>query len=127
MEFDGVCDYDVLLAGMVLHQFKDPELARFGSRLGPSVRVILASETSRRAIHLAQLKLAPLIGVNHVTRHDARVSVKAGFRGDELPIALGLDPLNWAWVCCSGWLGQYRMVAVRRAGDAPSEGLSKSV
>ena len=31
---------------------------------------------------------APLLGANHVSLHDAHVSIAAGFLGDELPRAL---------------------------------------
>ena len=114
LQYDGYGQRTVLLANMILHQFKTVELQAVGSRIGSSVRLILASETSRRRIHLAQLRLAPLIGINHVTKHDARVSVKAGFVGEELPEALGLDPEMWNWSCNSGAVGQYRMIAIRR-------------
>ena len=39
--------------------------------------------------------LAPLFRANRVTLHDAHVSIAAGFRGDELPRALGLDPAQY--------------------------------
>ncbi len=35
--------------------------------------------------------IGPLLGANHVTLHDARVSITAGFVGTELPSALGMD------------------------------------
>jgi hypothetical protein len=57
---------------------------------------------------------AALLGGSHVTRHDARVSIAAGFLGDELPAALGLDPRNWHWRCTTTALGAYRMIALRR-------------
>jgi hypothetical protein len=57
--------------------------------------------------------VAPLLGANHVTLHDAHVSVTAGFCGDELPKALGLDDGNWKYSCRSTALGVCRMVAVR--------------
>ena len=59
--------------------------------------------------------LGPVFGANAVTRHDAHISIAAGFHGDELPRALGLDPQVWTWRCTSTLLGAYRMVAIRRA------------
>jgi hypothetical protein len=57
---------------------------------------------------------APLIGANHVSRHDANVSIAAGFRGDELPGLLGLEPERWTWRCTTTLLGAYHLIAWRR-------------
>ena len=58
--------------------------------------------------------LGPLLGANHVSLHDAHVSIAAGFRGDELPRALGLAATEWEIGCETTVLGVYRMIAVRR-------------
>ncbi|HXA13825.1 MAG TPA: hypothetical protein VNW23_01750, partial [Opitutaceae bacterium] len=58
--------------------------------------------------------ISPFIGAGHVTHHDAHVSIAAGFRGDELPRALGLDEKIWSWRCTSTSLGANRMIAQRR-------------
>ena len=58
--------------------------------------------------------LSPLFGANHVTQHDAHVSIAAGFVGDELPRALGLEHRAWKFHCEATWLGGYRMIASRR-------------
>ena len=56
-----------------------------------------------------------LLRANPVTLHDARISIAAGFRRDELPRFLGLDATEWDFRCRATLLGSYRMVAVRRA------------
>jgi hypothetical protein len=58
--------------------------------------------------------VSPLFRANHVTRHDAHVSIAAGFRADELPRILGLEPSDWDCRCTTTVLGAYRLVAVRR-------------
>jgi hypothetical protein len=42
------------------------------------------------------------------------VSIAAGFRGEELPAALGLTTAEWNVRCTTTLLGAYRMIAVRR-------------
>jgi hypothetical protein len=58
--------------------------------------------------------VGPLLGANHVTLHDARVSITAGFLGSELPEALGMADGSWDTSCTTTTLGASRMVAVRR-------------
>jgi hypothetical protein len=104
-----------VIGNLIFHQFTDAELGEIGARLRPTARVILACEPSRRRLgQIATSALLPLLGINHVTHHDARVSMKAGFRGDELPARLGLDGERWIYACKATALGAYRMVAVRR-------------
>ena len=114
--FDGFADYQVVLGNLIFHQFSDAELAALGNKLHSSARVIVASEPARRRVSQTLFAtFAPLFRANYVTLHDARVSIAAGFRGEELPRALGLDPAHWSWRCSTSWLGTYRMVATRRA------------
>jgi hypothetical protein len=113
-DFDGYAPYPIVIGNLILHQFPDVELERLGARLRAHSRIILACEPVRR--RLSQLlvgAVAPLLGANHVTLHDARVSITAGFRGEELPRALGLDDGKWRYSCATTALGVYRMVAER--------------
>jgi len=52
--------------------------------------------------------------IHPITRHDARVSIEAGFRGKELPHLLNLDPALWQTTLIETFFGAYRMLAVRR-------------
>lgn len=111
--WDGIERYPVIIGNLIFHQFNDVELAAFGKRLRKA-RLILACEPARhRRWQVVMRALGPLLGANHVTLHDAAVSVTAGFRGDELPRALGLANGEWYYSCESTALGAIRMVAVR--------------
>lgn len=113
--FAGYSAYPVVIGNLIFHQFSDSELATLGSVLRLGSRVIAASEPLRRRLsQRVMAKLAPLLGANHVTLHDAHVSIAAGFTGNELPEALGLDSSQWVITCKETMLGAYRMVAVRR-------------
>ena len=116
LKFANPGKYDIILTNLILHQFTAAELSRIGRRIGRSARVIIASEPSRRHLHLLQMKAGRLLGFNYVSRHDARVSIIAGFRGDELPRFLGLDPGSWTWSVSLTFFGAYRLVARRNPG-----------
>jgi hypothetical protein len=104
-----------VVANLVLHQFTAMELSSLGEKLRGSARVILACEPERRrASQLLVAAIGPVLGANHVTLHDARVSIAAGFRDEELPEFLGLDPEDWLYSCRTTAGGALRMVAVRR-------------
>jgi hypothetical protein len=114
--FDGYGNYPVMVGNLIFHQFSDADLARLGDTLRRSARVIVACEPLRRRIsQLLYRSFAPLFGANHVSLHDAHVSIAAGFRGDELPAMLGLRADQWRVVCSSTALGVYRMIATRIA------------
>jgi SAM-dependent methyltransferase len=107
-------DYEVVLGNLIFHQFSDGELRDLGKRMARA-RVIVACEPARsRKSQLAFATIAPLLGANHVTLHDARVSIAAGFSRDELPVALGLDSATWDVSFGPSWIGAYRMIARRR-------------
>lgn len=104
--------FDGIVANLLLHQFSDGQLATMGKRMGEGPRAILAAEPTRRRRHLLQLQ-ALGFALGRVTRHDAAVSVRAGFCGEELPRLLGLDPDIWRWTCRESVFGQYLMLAER--------------
>jgi SAM-dependent methyltransferase len=114
LAFDGFERYPAVIGNLIFHQFTDAELAGVGAKLRRKARVIVACEPERRRMsQIVTSALAPLLGIGHVTLHDARVSVAAGFRGDELPRLLGLDGGAWRYSCNTTTLGANRMVAVR--------------
>ncbi len=104
-----------LIANLVLHHFKAPELSALGQRIQDSkIQTILACEPCRRNLHTFQLRAGKWIGFNRVTLHDGCVSVEAGFRGNELPEALGLASDRWDWSIQETFMGAYRMIAERK-------------
>lgn len=116
LSFGGYGAYPAVIGNLIFHQFTGPELAALGATLRRSCRLIIACEPRRRRLSQTLIAaLAPLLGASHVTLHDARVSINAGFIRDELPAALGLDDGSWDYSCRTTPLGALRMVAVRRA------------
>jgi hypothetical protein len=113
--FRGYDRYPAILGNLILHQFSDADLGAIGDQLQRGSRVIVACEPARRRISQVLYRaLAPCFGANHVSLHDAHVSIAAGFRGDELPRLLGLDANVWRVRHATTLLGVYRLVAVRR-------------
>ena len=113
--FEGYGAYPVVIGNLILHQFTDEQLGALGRKLRPSARVLLACEPERlRRSQVIMAAVAPLFRASRVTLHDAHVSVQGGFRGDELPRALGLGEGGWDFSCRTTALGVNRMVAVRR-------------
>jgi hypothetical protein len=113
--FAGFDRYPVVIGNLIFHQFSDSELGELGTRLRRSARVIVACEPARRRLsQIMTAALAPILGINHVTRHDAQVSMTAGFCADELAHLLGLDDGAWRYTGRTTMLGANRMVAVRR-------------
>ena len=103
----------VIIANLVLHHFADDDLRHLGT-LFNHARVLLINEPARRRLHLWQgAVISPFL--NRVTRHDLPVSVRAGFRNDELARTLGLDPKQWRSVHSKTFLGACRLVAKRES------------
>ena len=115
-EFNAFADYPIVFGNFIFHQFSAEELSALGAKLARTAHVIVTCEPARRrSAQLLFSLIAPLFGAHPVTLHDGRVSIAAGFLGDELPHALGLDPARWSWRCTTTLLGINRVVATRRA------------
>ena len=76
--------FDAIVANLFLHHFEDERLASLLHLVAEKTDLFAACEPERSSLGLLGCRLMPLIGCNDVTRHDARVSVRAGFRGREL-------------------------------------------
>jgi len=74
----------VVLANLVLHHFTDTELTKLFATIARDAQGMAALEPRRSAGAYLAACCVGLIGCNHVTRHDARISVRAGFSGGEL-------------------------------------------
>jgi hypothetical protein len=112
-QFSDYAKYNVIVGNLILHQFTDDQLVQLGHIWRESARLLIFCEPARHPLHLAQLPLARLAGINHVTRHDARVSIEGGFAGRELPQLLGVDEAPWRVKLQHTFFGAYRMIAVR--------------
>ena len=105
---------DAMLANLFLHHFHESQLAGLLQAAARSTRVFIALEPRRSAPGLFFSRWLRFIGCNEVTRHDAVVSVRAGFAGRELS---RLWPADAGWTLEEqpvGWLS-HLLVARRRA------------
>jgi hypothetical protein len=75
---------DVIIANLFLHHFQNDKLAELLRLIAQQADLFIACETRRDWPSFAVAPLLGLLGCNSVTRHDARLSVKAGFAGREL-------------------------------------------
>ncbi|MEI6862145.1 MAG: hypothetical protein WCL04_07820 [Verrucomicrobiota bacterium] len=116
LAFDGWGSYDVVIGNLIFHHFDAAALRALGEKLSAHARMIVVAEPARRRIfQWLFAALCGLVRADPVSRHDGRVSIQAGFLGDELPALLGLDPVVWRWQVSTTLCGTYLLVAERRA------------
>ena len=75
---------DAIFANLFLHHFDDAGIARMLRAIARCAPLFVACEPHRSRVALAGAHLLGVVGCNDVTRHDAVVSVRAGFTGREL-------------------------------------------
>jgi hypothetical protein len=75
---------EAALTNLFLHHFENPGITRLFTALARKSTSFAAAEPSRNYLAFLATQTLGLIGFHPVTRHDARVSVEAGFRGSEL-------------------------------------------
>jgi len=85
---------DIIISNLFLHQFTEPELKRLLGLVSARTRFFAACEPRRATIPFTFSKLVGFIGCNRVTRHDAPLSVQAGFTGREI---------SQLWPASDGW------------------------
>jgi hypothetical protein len=112
LQFDEYESHEVVFGNFILHQFDRNALKRLGERLHKGTRALVFQELWRKHAFYWSSFLLTLF-MHKVTRHDARVSVRAGFQGEELADLLGLNPNTWKVSVEYSLLGTYRMVALR--------------
>lgn len=104
---------EVVIANLFLHHFTNHELHSIGSKISPVTRLIVAAEPARLWIHrLLGRLLCEVAELNDVQNHDMQLSIRAGFRGEELGRALGLGN-EWQTHVQMHPLGAYRFMAER--------------
>lgn len=84
----------VVIANLFLHHFQDAELRRLLGNIAAHCELFIALEPLRLPWPRAVRPLLWLIGCNDVTRHDAVVSIRAGFSGNEI---------SSHWPTAAGW------------------------
>ena len=85
---------EVVIANLFLHHFQAASLAKLLHLISLRTKLFIAIEPRRTPWTLFCSRLLWAIGCNAVTRHDAVVSVRAGFSGRELS-AFWPDQQNW--------------------------------
>ena len=85
---------EIVIANEVLHHFDDARLAGLLRVIAGHTHLFIAIEPRRAPWPLFCSRLLWAVNCNSVTRHDATVSVRAGFVGEELS-ALWPDKKNW--------------------------------
>jgi hypothetical protein len=75
---------DVITANLFLHHFSQQQLSRLFACAAEAAPLFVACEPRRSSFALAGSHMLFAIGCNDVSRHDAVVSVRAGFAGHEL-------------------------------------------
>jgi SAM-dependent methyltransferase len=106
--------FDAIVANLFLHHFEPAPLRRLLALAAQRTGVFIACEPRRSRLALHASRLLGLLGCNDVTRHDAVVSVRAGFRGRELS-ALWPDAGGWRLVERPAWPFGHLFVARRDA------------
>jgi hypothetical protein len=86
--------FDLVIANLFLHHFKESQLQRLLERASALSTGFVAVEPRRNLWSLNASRCLGAVGCNAVTRHDAVVSVRAGFRDKELS---ALWPQNEGW------------------------------
>jgi hypothetical protein len=76
--------FDAIVANLFLHHFKEAGLTQLFAGIARRTPLFIACEPHRARVPLLGSRMLGVIGCNDVTRHDAVVSVLAGFHGHEL-------------------------------------------
>ncbi len=86
--------FEVIIANLFLHHFDVAELRALLALATGRTRTFIACEPRRSGLALLGSRLLGIAGCNDVSRHDAVVSVHAGFSGRELS---ALWPAGRTW------------------------------
>lgn len=103
---------DLVLCNLFLHHFDPQPLSRLLALIAGRTDCFAACEPRRAWLALSASRLLGLIGCHAVTRHDAVVSVRAGFRADELS-ARWPDSVGWRLTERAAGLFSHCFVGVR--------------
>ena len=105
--------YDAIMANLFVHHFEGDELFRLFLGIARITDCFIACEPRRARIALLGSHLVGAIGANEVTRRDAVLSVRAGFRDRELS-AYWPEHHGWQLSEADARLFSHTFSAVRR-------------
>lgn len=112
--------WDLIIVNLFLHHFEGAQLAILLNAIESRADRFFACEPSRGWFALASSHLIGALGVNAVTREDAVLSVRAGFRDTELT-ALWPAPAQWSLREYSAGLFSHCFKGERRHLHHPGE------
>lgn len=104
---------DAIICNLFLHQFRVEELTEMLQLAGRRTGLFIALEPRRSWRSRLTGRLLWLIGCGPVTRHDAEISVRAGFYGPELSAIWPADK-NWIVTERSAGLFSHLFIARRK-------------
>lgn len=107
--------FDAMTANLFLHHFEPPALRRLLALASVRTRVFIACEPRRSRFALAASRALGFAGCGPETRHDAAVSVRAGFTGRELSRAW---PATQDWKLKEGPAGLFSHLFIARHREA---------
>jgi len=111
---------DAIFSNLFLHQLSDSQLAEVLPAAAKRTAAFVALEPRRSGWGLLFSRMVGTIGCNHVTRHDAPISVRAGFTRDELS---RLWPTDGNWSLCEQRAGMFgHLFVARRRVERKPEG-----
>jgi len=115
---DEAYPFDAVIANLFLHHFSDGQLAQIFGQIAQKGPILVATEPRRSLFSVFLGKLVWAIGCNSVTRHDVRISIRAGFTGRELS---ELWPETQGWICEERFAGfSTQLFVARRPMRSPS-------
>lgn len=106
---------DIVLANLFLHHFDETRLRDLFAKISDRTRLFVACEPRRTRFAPLARRLLWLIGCTDLTRHDAAVSIRAGFVGQELS---PLWPAQRGWRLSEGNAGFFSHLFVAQHGQA---------
>lgn len=106
--------WDVAIANLFIHHLDAPSIAALFATLEKRVDNLIVCEPRRDYRSLLASRLVRLVGANAVTRQDAVLSVKAGFRDQELSCLWPKSSTHWHLSEHPSGLFSHRFIASRR-------------
>jgi len=103
----------IIISNLFLHHFQPEQLAGLLRLAANSSCSVIALEPRRSWLPRLCGRLLWVIGCGPVTRHDAGISIRAGFAGDEIS-ALWPDKKNWELVERPAGLFSHLFIARRK-------------
>jgi hypothetical protein len=107
--------WSAISANLFLHHFTETELAELLRLISQRTTLFVAVEPRRSVLGLLASRMVGFIGCNRVTRHDAVLSVQAGFNGNALS---ELWPKQGNWLLAERRAGLFSHLFVARRNEA---------